>query len=312
MKKIEIIVKNEVGTRIDKYISDNLKEYSRSYLSKLIDEGNIKVNNKKIKSSYKIIENDIISITIPKTGEVKISPENIELDIVYEDEYFAVINKPINMVVHPTESLTTGTLVNALLANFNCLSDLYLPYRPGIVHRLDKDTTGLVIIAKNNEVHRKFEEIFKERKIEKTYLAIVNGVIKENLELNYPIGRNINDRKKMAVRTDNGKNAITKIYPISYNERYSLILVKIETGRTHQIRVHTKYINHSIVGDKTYGVKSEKIKFNEQLLHAYNLKFKHPINKVPLDIKVKPSDTFKLAIKKLEIPINEFINENIL
>ena len=312
MKKVEIKVIDNFGTRIDKYITLKLKDYSRSFLTKLFDYGNIKVNGKNIKSSYKVSENDIITVEIPLEKEIIIEPENIELDIVYEDEYFAIINKPSNMVVHPTESLTSGTLVNALKYRFSSLSDLYLPFRPGIVHRLDKDTTGLIIIAKDNDTHRKFENIFKNRLINKSYLAVVNGKIDRDMTINLPIGRDLKDRKKMSVRLDNGKEAITNIFPISYNDRYSLLKIDIETGRTHQIRVHTKHINHSIVGDSTYGIKNEKIKFNEQLLHAYNLNFIHPITGVPMDISKKPNEIFQLSLSKLKIPINDFIMGNIL
>ncbi len=311
MNTIEINVKENSNIRIDKYISLELSEYSRSYIQNLFKNDNILLNGKIVKPSVKVKEMDKIIINIPKDKELEILPEEMDLNIVYEDEYFVIINKSSGLSVHPTESNTSGTLVNGLLNRFEKLSDIYSPLRPGIVHRLDKDTTGLLIVAKNNNTHELLSEMFKDRVVTKIYIAIVNGKIDENIIIDKPIGRDIKDRKKMAVNFENGKNAITKIYPISYNSNYSFVKVKIETGRTHQIRVHLKSINHSIVGDKTYGVKNEKIKLEGQLLHAYGLKFQHPISKKTMTFTIEPNYVFLNSLKKLNLNSNNFFEEYI-
>ncbi|WP_099203674.1 RluA family pseudouridine synthase [Miniphocaeibacter massiliensis] len=312
MIKVNIIVDNIEPIRIDKFLVNELKDYSRSFLKNLFDEKKIILNGKIAKPSIKVSNGDKIYIEIPKEKQVIIEPENIDLDIVYEDEYIAIINKPENMTVHPTETNTKDTLVNAIMYRFPKLSDIYLPFRPGIVHRLDKDTTGLIIVAKDNIAHQKLEKMFKEHQIKKTYLAIVNGKIIDEEVIDLPIGRDEKDRKKMSVRINNGKNAITRIYPVSYNDRYTLLKINIDTGRTHQIRVHLKYRHNNIVGDKTYGIRNEKVKFESQLLHAFQLEFLHPITKENINVSVKPNLVFKNAIKKLQIPLNDFIDENIL
>lgn len=311
MNTIEINVKENSNIRIDKYISLELSEYSRSYIQNLFKNDNILLNGKIVKPSVKVKEMDKIIINIPKDKELEILPEEMDLNIVYEDEYFVIINKSSGLSVHPTESNTSGTLVNGLLNRFEKLSDIYSPLRPGIVHRLDKDTTGLLIVAKDNNTHELLSEMFKDRVVTKIYIAIVNGKIDENIIIDKPIGRDIKDRKKMAVNFENGKNAITKIYPISYNSNYSFVKVKIETGRTHQIRVHLKSINHSIVGDKTYGVKNEKIKLEGQLLHAYGLKFQHPISKKTMTFTIEPNYVFLNSLKKLNLNSNNFFEEYI-
>ena len=311
MKKQEIIVKNSEDLRIDKFITLKMMDKSRNFIQNLFYDKKITVNGKYIKASYKVKENDLIEIIIPEEKKQEILPEKIDLDIIYEDDYLAIINKPYDMVVHPTENMLEKTLVNGLLYKFKYLSSVDLPYRPGIVHRLDKDTTGLIIIAKDNNTHVLLQKMLKDREINKTYLAIVYGKIDNKIRIEKPIGRDYKDRKKMAVRTDNGKEAITNISPISYNDKYSLIEVNIETGRTHQIRVHLKSIHHEIVGDLVYGRKNKNIKFDKQLLHAYNLKFSHPITGKDMNIVSKPGDYFKNAILKLNLSINELVEEYI-
>ncbi len=308
--KLEVV--NNENMRIDKYLTIELKDYSRSFLKNLFSEKKIILNGKFAKPSEKVSCGDIIELQIPKPREVLVLPEDVDLNIIYEDEYIAIINKPSNMTVHPTETNVEGTLVNAIMNKFDKLSDIYMPFRPGIVHRLDKDTTGLIIIAKDNNTHEKLSNMFKKHLIKKTYLAIANGKIEEDIIIDLPIGRDERDRKKMNVRMDNGKNALTRIYPISNNEKYSLLRINIDTGRTHQIRVHLKHIHHSIVGDKTYGIRNEKIKFDNQLLHAFKLEFIHPITEKEVSVTSKPNFNFQEAIKKLQIPLNEFIKEEIL
>ena len=311
MKKLEIIVKENINTRIDKYVSEELPEYSRNYIQNLFKDNNILLNNKIVKPSTKVKEMDKIILNIPIKKELEILPEKMDLDIIFEDEYLAIINKSSNMSVHPTESNTSGTLVNGLLSNFEKLSDIYSPLRPGIVHRLDKDTTGLLIIAKDNNTHELLSQMFKDRLVKKIYIAVINGKLDEEIIIDKPIGRDIRDRKKMAVNFTNGKNAVTKVYPISYNSNYSFVKVEIETGRTHQIRVHLKSINHSVVGDKTYGIKNEKIKLDGQLLHAYGLGFIHPITKENIRLTIKPSKIFLDSLRKLNLSINNFFEEYI-
>lgn len=311
MNKVEIIVKENINTRIDKYISEELPEYSRNYIQNLFKDNNILLNNKIVKTSTKVKSMDKIIINIPIEKELEILPEKMDLDIIFEDEYLAIINKSSDMSVHPTESNTSGTLVNALLSNFEKLSDIYSPLRPGIVHRLDKDTTGLLIIAKDNNTHELLSQMFKDRLVKKIYIAVINGKLDEEIIIDKPIGRDIRDRKKMAVNFTNGKNAVTKVCPICYNSNYSFVKVEIETGRTHQIRVHLKSINHSIVGDKTYGIKNEKIKLDGQLLHAYGLGFIHPITKENIKLTIKPNKTFLGSLRKLNLPINNFFEEYI-
>lgn len=311
MNKVEITVKKYISIRIDKYLSEELPEYSRNYIQNLFKEDNVLLNGKNIKPSTKVKEMDKIIINIPIERELKILPEDIDLDIIYEDKYLAIINKESNLSVHPTENNTSGTLVNALLNRFKNLSDIYSPLRPGIVHRLDKDTTGLLIIAKDNKTHELLSQMFKDRVVKKIYIAIVNGRIDEEIVIDKPIGRDVKDRKKMAINFQNGKNAITKIYPICYNTNYSFVKVEIETGRTHQIRVHLKSINHSIVGDKTYGIKNEKIKLEGQLLHAYGLEFSHPVTKKLMRFTVKPDEVFLNSIRKLDLSNNNFFEEYI-
>lgn len=299
MNEFKIKVDSSDEIRIDKYLTTYLKDYSRSFVKNLFLNNFVYLNNKIAKPSTKVNLGDKIFVSIPENKEISIKPQNILLDIVYEDEYMAIINKPVNMIVHPTESITEDTLVNAIMYRFKSLSDLDLPFRPGIVHRLDKDTTGLIVIAKDNNTHLLLQKMFKDRKIKKTYLAIVHGRIQEPLVLNLPIGRHIKDRKKMSVREDVGKEAVTRIFPILFNENYSLLKINIDTGRTHQIRVHLKHIHHCIVGDKIYGKKNEKVNFKTQLLHAYKLEFKHPITGKDLIILAEPNNIFKSAVKKL-------------
>ena len=309
MEKKEIIKVEEKisGERIDSYLAKRL-ELTRTRVQELIKEEQIKVNYKKIKSSYKIEENDEIEVIIPEIQEVEIIPEDIKIDIIFEDKDIAVINKQAGLVVHPAQGHYSRTLVNAILYHIKDLSGINGEMRPGIVHRLDKDTSGLIIIAKNDKAHLELTNMFQNKEIKKTYLAIVKGKLnKKKGRIATQIGRDRNDRKKMAVLDSltQGKNAITNFRVIDQNEKFSLLKVDIETGRTHQIRVHMKYMGYPILGDAVYGrPDSEK----RQMLHAYKLEFLHPITKEKMEIIAELPDDFKKALIKNNL---SFDNEKI-
>lgn len=288
--------KEDVNERIDKFLAKRTLK-SRNHIAKLIDSSNVLVNGKKVKSSYKLCENDLIEVfDEQKEVDLEIKAENILLDIVYEDDYLAVINKPYDMVVHPSENIRTNTLVNALLYHFKNLSDIDKD-RNGIVHRLDKDTSGLIIIAKSNEVHEKLKEIFKNHEIEKKYVALLHGNIKKpEIDISSYIGRDKKDRKKISTNTTSGRLAISKFTLLKSNSKYSLVSVNILTGRTHQIRVHAKQIGHPVLGDKVYG-KKDNVK--RQQLHCKSLKFIHPITKEELLIEANIAEDMKENIKRL-------------
>ncbi len=294
-----IIKSNEEGSRVDKFLAGSTS-YSRSYIHRLIDEGRIKINDKIEKASYKIKTGDEISIDLPPVRAIVAQPEDIPLDIIFEDDYLLIINKPQNMVVHPAPGNYTGTVVNALLYSHKNLSAINGVLRPGIVHRLDKDTSGLLIVAKDDRTHRGLAEQLKDHQIVKKYLTLVDGVIKddENIIIT-PIGRNPKDRKKMAV-VENGKEAVTKYEVIErLKDKYTILQVNIKTGRTHQIRVHMSYIGHPIVGDAVYGKKTNEFGINGQLLHAYSLDFIHPITGEQMNFAVPLPDYFTEVLKKL-------------
>ena len=306
MGKKEIIKVEEKisGERIDSYLAKRL-ELTRTRVQELIKEEQIKVNYKKIKSSYKIEENDEIEVVIPEIKEVEIMPEDIKIDIVFEDKDIAVINKQAGLVVHPAQGHYSGTLVNAILYHIKDLSGINGEMRPGIVHRLDKDTSGLIIIAKNDKAHLELTNMFQNKEIKKTYLAIVKGKInKKKGRIVTQIGRDRNDRKKMTVLDSltQGKNAITNFKVIDQNERFSLVKVNIETGRTHQIRVHMKYMGYPILGDSVYGrVDSEK----RQMLHAYKLEFLHPITRNKIELIAELPNDFEKALIKNNLKFDE-------
>ena len=272
----------ETGERIDSFLSGKT-DFTRTRIQQLIKDRNITVNGKPTKSSYKIEENDEIIIEVPEVETTEIKPENIKIDIVYEDSDIAVINKQAGLVVHPAHGHYSGTLVNAILYHIKDLSGINGEIRPGIVHRLDKDTSGLIVIAKNDKVHAALTEMFQEKKIRKTYLAILKGKLnKSEGKIVTQIGRDKNDRKKMTVIDDaaKGKNAITNYRVISQNNLFTLVKVNIETGRTHQIRVHMRHLGYPILGDSVYGRKDNE---KRQMLHAYKLEFIHPITGHPME-----------------------------
>lgn len=265
-----------IDCRIDILLKERLIDLSRSQIQKLIEDGNIKVNHKTVKSNYKTRFNDIITVDIPQPKPLEIAAEDIEIEIIYEDEDIAIINKPQGMVVHPAAGNYSGTLVNALLSRCTNLSGINGVIRPGIVHRIDKDTSGILVIAKNDKAHRVLSEQIKEHTVNRIYIALVEGVIKEDSgAVDQPIARHPIDRKKMAI-VKNGRNAITHYKVLEHFKGYTLIEAKLETGRTHQIRVHMAYLGHPLVGDPVYGYKKQRFSLKGQALHAKTLGFIHP------------------------------------
>ena len=297
----EIVVENEENIRIDAYLSKKL-EMSRVAIKRLLENEKIYVNKKIVKPSYKIQLNDVIMVENEEPTEISIKAQDIPIKVLYEDNDILVVNKPKGMVVHPANGNPDGTLVNAVMAICkDSLSGIGGKIRPGIVHRLDKNTSGAIIIAKNDVAHIKLTDMLKNHEIEKTYIALVRGIIKENnATINIPIARSISDRKKMAVAR-NGKEAIThfKVLKRSYENDCTLLEVKIETGRTHQIRVHLSYIGHPVIGDDVYSNGKNKWGIKGQCLHAQNLKFKHPITGKQMDIQAELPDYFKKIIAEL-------------
>ena len=271
-----IIVNEDNAKRIDAYLAQKT-DYSRVTIQRLIDEEKILVNNQKVKSSYKVQNGDEISIEEVKARDIELKAQEIPLEVLYEDNDIIVVNKPKGMVVHPANGNPDGTLVNAIMAICkDSLSGIGGEIRPGIVHRLDKDTSGVIIVAKNDKAHINLSEQIKNHEVEKTYIALVRGHVKENeATINMPIGRSTKDRKKMAV-TKTGKNAVTHFKVIKRFGNYTLLEVKIETGRTHQIRVHLAEIGYPIIGDTVYSNGKNEWGVIGQCLHAKSIKFKHP------------------------------------
>lgn len=296
MDFIEMIVDEEAEGRIDAYLAEELDEVSRSYIQRLIKKEYITVNGSNIKAKYKICEGDKIEIRLPKPKKLEVLPEDIDIDIVYEDKDLAVVNKPRGMVVHPAPGNYSGTLVNALLYHLKSLSSINGIIRPGIVHRIDKDTTGLLMVAKNNFSHMGLSEQLKEHSINRRYWALVNGNIREDSgTINAPIGRHPVDRKKMAVVHRNSRDAITHFKVLERFGDYTLIEAKLETGRTHQIRVHMSHISHPVVGDPVYGRKNEKYNLKGQLLHAKIIGFIHPRNEEYMEFDSElPNDFMRI------------------
>lgn len=290
--KEEIILKVDYQDRIDKYISDHT-DISRNEVKNIIIDYGVFVDEivEVRKPNFTVKPNHIIKITKKVNNkEYKIEPQNIPLDIIFEDEHIVIINKPSGMVVHPAPGNYDNTLVNALLYHFRNLSDLNGSIRPGIIHRIDKYTSGLLIVAKTNEAHRYFANLIKEHKINREYKAIVKGLITNDiLHIDLPIGRCPNDRQKMMVTKNNSKNAYTDVYPLYHYKNHTLIKCVLKTGRTHQIRVHLSYIKHPVLGDDLYGKYLDDFR---QRLHAYKLSFTH-INGKNLTFEVDyPEDFF--------------------
>ena len=284
--------------RLDKACSEIFSDYSRSQIKQLLDGGNITVNGKTEKAKYKVKSGDVIRLEEPETKTLELRPENIPLDIVYEDDDVIVINKPQGMVVHPAPGHDDHTLVNALL--YHCpLSTINGTFRPGIVHRIDKDTSGLLMVAKNDKAHRFLAKQLKDKTNIREYVALVHGRIAEDEgTINAPIGRSLKDRKKQAVVKD-GRNAVTHFEVLKRYRDYTLVKCILETGRTHQIRVHMKYIGHPLVGDPLYGPK-KTIKGNGQFLHAGKLGFVHPTTGKLLIFEAPLPKIFQECLEKLD------------
>lgn len=297
-EKIRIEVENlEKNERIDKYLSSKLDDsFSRAKIQKLIDEELILVNDKVIKSSYKVSNGDVILIT-DKEEDMSVKPEKMDIDIVYEDDDVMVINKKSGVVVHPAPGNYSGTLVNGLMYLSKDLSHVNGEFRPGIVHRIDKDTSGLLIVAKNDKAHRILAEELKEKKVKRKYIALVSGVINHDVgEIDAPIGRDPSDRKKMCVTSTNSKDAITHFRVLERYKNASLIECELETGRTHQIRVHMKYINHPVINDPVYG-KNNHGEFG-QLLHAKEITFTHPTTKEVMTFSCEVPEEFNKILEE--------------
>lgn len=272
-------VENQEGERIDRYLSEELEDRSRSYIQKLIKEQYVIVNQKPVKANYRLSLGDGVEITLPEAKEPDIAPENIPLDILYEDEDIIIVNKPKQMVVHPAPGHYSGTLVNALM--YHCgqeLSGINGTMRPGIVHRIDMDTTGSLVVCKNDMAHQSLSEQLKVHSIRRIYVAIVHGnVKKDNGTVNAPIGRHPTERKKMSIHSKNGRTAITHYKVLERFGEYTYIQCELETGRTHQIRVHMASIGHPLLGDQVYGPKKRPIpQLQGQTLHARTLGIIHP------------------------------------
>lgn len=288
--------------RLDLFLSKKIHDCSRSYISNLILSGNVLVNGKKVVKKYLPKVGDIVFVDIDSCHAYDDAPiaQNIPLDIAYEDDYLLVVNKPKGMVTHPAPGNYENTLVNALLYYTNNLSDLNSKIRPGIVHRLDKDTSGLMVVAKNNFIHEKLSNQIRFHKIKREYVGIVHGRLKNlNGKIDLPIGRNPKDRKKMSVVYKNSKNAITNYEVIKEFEKYSYVKFILETGRTHQIRVHMSNIGHPLLGDLTYGGKQDFDFLNGQCLHSIKIEFNHPIYNKLISLTSDLPEYFQKILSKI-------------
>lgn len=301
MDKKEYKISEEfVGLRLDKAVSMKDTSLSRVAVQRMIDEENILINNKPTKTSYKLKLDDVVTIIKQEPKEVEIKAEDIPLDVVYEDNDILVVNKQKGLVVHPGNGNPDGTLVNAIMARCkDSLSGIGGEIRPGIVHRIDKDTSGLLIIAKNDAAHINVSEQIKNHEVKKTYIALVRGVVKENqATINMPIARSTKDRTKMAV-SKNGKEAITHIKVLERFEGFTLLEVNIETGRTHQIRVHLSQIGYPIVGDFVYSNGKNPFGVEGQMLHSSKLEFVHPTSGKKMNLEAKLPEYFESVLKEL-------------
>lgn len=289
----------EEKARIDKWMSEQ-SDWSRSQIQDWIKAGDLLVNGQVVKPNYKLQEGDEIVVTVPEAVELEVLPENIPLDVVYEDEDVIVVNKARGMVVHPAAGHTSGTLVNALLYHCDDLSGINGVKRPGIVHRIDKDTTGLLMVAKNDVAHESLASQLKDRKIKREYIALVHGEVAHELgTIEAPIGRDTNDRQRMTVTDKNAKEAITHFRLLERYKDFTLVECKLETGRTHQIRVHMRYIGHPLAGDPKYGPR-RTIQLNGQALHAATLGFFHPRTDEWLEFEAPLPADFEAELAKLD------------
>lgn len=297
IKKLKV---NDENIRLDKFISDNVPELSRTLIQQYIKSGQILVNGKSEKASFKVKTDDEIEINLPDQQEMDVKAEDIPLDIVYEDSDVIVVNKPSGMIVHPSSGIYSGTLVNALLYHCHDLSGINGVLRPGIVHRIDKETSGLLMVAKNDHAHRSLSEQLKDHSVSRKYVALVHGLIPHSHgKINAPIGRDINDRQKMAVTKNNSKEAVTNFTVLKRYQDMTLIECRLETGRTHQIRVHMAYIGYPVYGDPKYGYKRDD-QTNGQYLHAKTLGFIHPTTGEYLEFESPLPDYFEQKLNELK------------
>ena len=295
------VSEKDVKTRLDSFLYELDNSFTRSHYKNLIEEGHVLVNGKKVKAGYALKLNDVVSVEMIPARPIETLPQNIPLDIVYEDEDLAVINKPKGMVVHPANGNWDGTLVNALLYNIKDLSGINGEIRPGIVHRLDKDTSGLLVVAKNDFAHVALSKQIADKTCKRIYLALVIGNMPNDsgIVANY-LGRDPKNRLRYAVVDNGGKYAETHYKVVTRYKDYSLVEFELKTGRTHQIRVHCKYLNHPIVGDDLYGGKS-KFKTDGQMLHAYKLSFYHPRTNKYMEFEAQLPEYFQKILSNLQI-----------
>ncbi len=292
------ITSDKENVRIDVFLTDNT-EFSRNKISQVIKKGEVLVNNKKVSASYKVKIGDVINYNEPAPDIIDLEPEKMDLDIVYEDDYLVIINKPSGLVVHPAVGNYSHTLVNGLLYHFNKISNKK-SIRPGIVHRLDKDTSGLMIVAKDDKTHDLLAGMIKNKQVERKYLALVWGILRhEKGTIDAPIGRDINDRQKYTVTDINSKNSITHFKVIERFKEVTLLECKLDTGRTHQIRVHMEYIGHPIVNDPVYGRRKIINDFG-QMLHSKSIKLIHPITNKELFFEVEPPKEFNEILESFK------------
>lgn len=301
MQEYKFTVNHErQGKRLDVFLTENIREISRSQVQKLIAEGNVTVNDAGQKSNYKLRNGDLVRALIPVPEPLKVEAEPIPLDVVYEDQDLIIINKPQGMVVHPANGNYRGTLVNALLFHCRDLSGINGVLRPGIVHRIDKDTSGLLVVAKNDKAHLSLAKQIKEHTVKREYIALVHGIISEPGGIvDAPIGRDPQDRQKMAVELKNSKNAVTKYLVLERFSAYTLVECQLKTGRTHQIRVHMSYLGHPVVGDPKYGPRKAHLGFKGQALHAKTLGFHHPRSGKWLEFSVDVPKEFADVLREL-------------
>ncbi len=301
--KEELFTARESYARADVFLSENLTGYTRSAVKKLFSGGYVSINGKSAKPSQAVSSGDVVKATLPDAEEYSAKPENIPLDIIYEDGDVAVVNKPQGMTVHAGNGNTEGTLVNALLYRLDSLSGINGVLRPGIVHRIDKDTSGLLVVAKNDKAHLSLSKQIEEKTCRRTYLALLEGVVKrDGGTVTTYIGRDPSDRIKMAVVSpEKGKLAITDYTVLKrYKENFTLCRFDLHTGRTHQIRVHARHLGYPVVGDPVYGIKKQRFSLNGQLLHAWRLQFTHPATGEEMCFEAPLPDYFKSVLSKLK------------
>lgn len=301
MEELKIFVEqNYKGYRLDKYISKIRKDFSRNHIQKLINDGKVEVNGKTEKKSYQVQTNDQIIIYKEKPKVLDLKKKEMDLDIIYEDHEIIVINKPVGLIVHPVKGNRTNTLVNALLAYSDKLGNINGTIRPGIVHRLDKNTSGAILVAKTQESLNELQKQFKNRETKKIYRTILKGTLPYNSgKIDAPIGRDPNNRTKMAVIKENSKKAITKFRVLDRFKNYTYVEVDLKTGRTHQIRVHFSHLGYPIIGDQKYGEKEKIFDLQHHLLHAYKIGFNHPLKKEWVEYKAELPEEFLKILSKV-------------